>query len=252
MYDCTHRRKPLFWVHKFHQWWWRESIRITRGSPTMDCTPTSLYLKTIYCSYILSWIVILIRFSSKSQCPCHIQCLGRRSQGLCVRTVATPQPIWTVRIETGDAQFDPKKNGQLQDLSNILSHGLSKFSTQLVSHPWTDELRQFYRAHSSDTNVVKTPTSGREANWMLQIQLFLFFLIKHTQICHIVKRHEWLAQRTLTARWEGSRGCEIKSRPGRRWSSNIANFPVLYVYLIFHYVLVYVNLRVTAMFMFIN
>lgn len=113
MYDCTHRRKPLFWVHKFPQWWWRESIRITRGSPTMDCTPTSLYLKTIYCSYMLSWIVILIRFSSKSQCPCHIQCLGRRSQGLvynlCVRTVATPQPIWTVRIETGDAQFDPKK-----------------------------------------------------------------------------------------------------------------------------------------------
>lgn len=145
-----------------------------------------------------------------------------------------------------------KKTGQLQDLSNILSHGLSKFSTQLVCHPWTDELRQFYRAHSSDTNVVKTPTSGREANWMLQIQLFLFFLIKHSQIYHIVKRHECLAQRTLTARWEGSRGREIKSRPGRRWSSNIANFPVLYVYLIFHYVLVYVNLRVTAMFMFID
>lgn len=125
-----------------------------------------------------------------------------------------------------------KKTGQLQDLSNTLSHGLSKFSTQLVSHPWTDELRQFYRAHSSDTNAVKTPTSGREANWMLQIQLFLFFLMKHTQICHIVKRHEWLAQRTLTARWEGSRGREIKSQPGRRWSSNRANFPVLYVYLI--------------------
>lgn len=138
-----------------------------------------------------------------------------------------------------------KKTGQLQDLSNILSHGLSKFSTQLVSHPWTDELRQFYRAHSSDTNAVKKRSQFNASNTII-------FLIKHTQICHIVKRHEWLAQRTLTARWEGSRGREIKSRPGRRWSSNTANFPVLYVYLIFHYVLVYVNLRVTAMFMFIN
>lgn len=105
MYDCTHRRKPLVSsmmmerIDKNHAWVTDDGLH----------SPTSLYLKTIYCSYILSWIVILIRFSSKSQCPCHIQCLGRRSQGLCVRTVATPQPIWTVRIETGDAQFDPKK-----------------------------------------------------------------------------------------------------------------------------------------------
>lgn len=143
-------------------------------------SPTSLYLKTIYCSYMLSWIVILIRFSSKSQCPCHIQCLGRRSQGLCVRTVATPQPIWTVRIETGDAQFDPKKNGQLQDLSNILSHGLSKFSTQLVSHPWTDELRQFYRAHSSDTNAVKKRSQFNASNTII----FIFSNKTHPNMPH--------------------------------------------------------------------